>query len=202
MNQTLPIIAYHIVFGAYGFWLPNDPRGSWSKYVWSNRLQAFGPATKDPARHPDPQSAHDAETRRQAKQELKYPPVVFTGQQALAVALGFREIISKLRMAVYAAALMPDHVHVVVAQQNMFAEKIAGHLKRAASRQLSKSNLHPLAKFMSKDGSLPTPWEEEGWKVFLHTHDDVVGARQYVNDNPEEAGFKRQNWSFITPYPA
>ena len=105
-------------------------------------------------------------------------------------------------MAVHAAAIMPDHVHVVVAQQSLFAEKIAGHLKRAASRQLRKSNLHPLAKFMSKDGSLPTPWEEDGWKVFLHTHDDVAGAMQYVNDNPEDAGLKRQNWSFITPYPA
>ena len=128
--------------------------------------------------------------------------MVFTGQQALAVATGFREIISKLQMVVYAAAIMPDHVHVVVAQQNMFAEKIAGHLKRAASRQLRKSNLHPLAQFVKKDGSLPTPWEEEGWKVFLHTDEDVAGAMQYVNDNPEEAGFKRQNWSFVRPYQA
>jgi len=34
MNQTLPIIAYHIVFGAYGFWLPNDPRGSWVRSMF------------------------------------------------------------------------------------------------------------------------------------------------------------------------
>lgn len=122
MSQTLPIIAYHIVFGAYGFWLPNDPRGSWSKYVWSNRLQAFGPATKDPACHPNPQLPHDEAARQLAKRELKYPPVVFSGEQALAVAMGFGDIISKLRMVVYAATIMPDHVHVVVAQQSMIAE--------------------------------------------------------------------------------
>ena len=27
------IIAYHVIFGMYGFWLPNDPRGSWSDFV-------------------------------------------------------------------------------------------------------------------------------------------------------------------------
>src|SRR6476661_6851243 len=102
--KQLPIIAYHIVFAAYGFWLPNAPRGSWSTYVWSNRLQAFGPATRDPTRHPNPSLQHDAAARELAKRELKYPPVVFTGEQALAVATGFREIISKLRMVVYAAA--------------------------------------------------------------------------------------------------
>lgn len=30
------VLAYHVIFGAYGFWLPNDPRGSWSKFVASN----------------------------------------------------------------------------------------------------------------------------------------------------------------------
>jgi hypothetical protein len=27
------ILGYHVIFGAYGFWLPNDPRGSWSDFV-------------------------------------------------------------------------------------------------------------------------------------------------------------------------
>ena len=25
------VIAQHLVFTTYGFWLPNDPRGSWSE---------------------------------------------------------------------------------------------------------------------------------------------------------------------------
>ena len=27
------VLAYHLVFSAYGFWLPNDPRGSTSREV-------------------------------------------------------------------------------------------------------------------------------------------------------------------------
>lgn len=27
------MLGAHVIFGAYGFWLPNDPRGSWSEFV-------------------------------------------------------------------------------------------------------------------------------------------------------------------------
>ena len=39
------VIGYYILLGMYGFWLPNDPRGSRSKFVWSNDLAEFGEAT-------------------------------------------------------------------------------------------------------------------------------------------------------------
>ena len=40
------IIGYHSIFGMYGFWLPNDPRGSGSDYVASWELFRHGAATK------------------------------------------------------------------------------------------------------------------------------------------------------------
>src|SRR3954451_13876362 len=52
---------YHLIMTAYGFWLPNDPRGSWSHFVGAWEFYKFGPATKttqkrslahDPARRP------------------------------------------------------------------------------------------------------------------------------------------------------
>ena len=38
--------AYHSTFSAYGFWLPNDSRGSWSDFVRSFELYLTGAATK------------------------------------------------------------------------------------------------------------------------------------------------------------
>jgi hypothetical protein len=40
------IVGYHIILGTYGFWLPIDPRGSWSDFVGSRELFPYGPATK------------------------------------------------------------------------------------------------------------------------------------------------------------
>src|SRR5438034_5148372 len=43
------VLASHGIFTAYGFWLPNDPRGSWSDFVRSWELfLAGGFATKEP----------------------------------------------------------------------------------------------------------------------------------------------------------
>lgn len=134
------------------------------------------------------------------KLRLQYPAVRFSGQQARAVARGFADIIHRLRMVFYATAIMPDHVHVVAARQEMYAETIAAHLKRAASRQLRRENLHPFADYPAPRGRLSSPWEAKGWKVFLHTPDEIELAVQYVNDNPVEAGLPRQNWSWIRLY--
>jgi hypothetical protein len=65
------ILGYHAIFGAYGFWLPNDPRGSWSEFVGSFDLyQKAGRATKTTERRSLAQVAHDRETRLAAKSAL------------------------------------------------------------------------------------------------------------------------------------
>ena len=46
MKGLAMVHAYHVVLPAYGFWLPNDPRGSWSEFVGRWELLRFGRATK------------------------------------------------------------------------------------------------------------------------------------------------------------
>jgi hypothetical protein len=36
------IIAYHAIFTTYGTWLPNDPRGSYSKKIYNDQLRMLG----------------------------------------------------------------------------------------------------------------------------------------------------------------
>jgi hypothetical protein len=66
------VLAYHLNWGAYGFWLPNDPRGSGSSYVWSDDLYKHGPATKVEHGTYVARNPHDREKRRAAKSDLKY----------------------------------------------------------------------------------------------------------------------------------
>jgi hypothetical protein len=37
---------YHLIISAYGFWLPSDPRGSWSEFVGAWELLKFGGPTR------------------------------------------------------------------------------------------------------------------------------------------------------------
>ncbi|MEX0776794.1 MAG: hypothetical protein WD042_13910 [Phycisphaeraceae bacterium] len=61
------VLAYHLVFCAYGLWLPNDPRGSWSDFVWAWELRRFGDATTTQARRSVAQREHDRALRMAAR---------------------------------------------------------------------------------------------------------------------------------------
>ena len=75
------IHAYHVIWGAYGFWLPNDPRGSWSDFVASWELLRFGKATGGLERR-DVDPRQWQEWRAAAVTALRFPPVVSTGAGA------------------------------------------------------------------------------------------------------------------------
>lgn len=196
------ILASHAIFSAYGFWLPNDGRGSWSTEVWAPELQPFGPATKTSERRSLAHRRHDRALRVEAKQHLKCPPVKFDGEQARAIARGFAEIIEKIGLVVYACAIMPDHVHLVPKRHpRLTIEEIVGFLKRAATRELTREGIHPLREFPNEDGTLHTPWVIGGWNRFLDTDEKVVGAIDYVWKNPDKIGLPRQPWWFISGFP-
>src|ERR1700679_1828107 len=97
--------AYHVIFGTYGFWLPNDPRGSWSEFVGSWELLRFGCATTTAVRRSVAYSNHDRALRIEAKKTLKYPPVKFSGVQARAVARGFAQYVERSGIVVLACAI-------------------------------------------------------------------------------------------------
>src|SRR5947209_4576240 len=133
----MAVVAYHIIITNYGFWLPNDPRGSWSDYVRSWELfLAGGPATKTDTRRSVAGVAHDYERRRRAQAALVRPPVVFTGEQALAVANGFGGLVARSRVSVVACSIMPQHTHLVIDRPPYPAEQAANLLKGAATSEL------------------------------------------------------------------
>jgi REP element-mobilizing transposase RayT len=191
---------YHIILGAYGFWLPNDPRGSWSSEVWAENIRAFGTATKVTTRRSVAAREHDVGQRFAAKDQLLYPPVRFSGIQARAVVRGFAAIAAKLEIIVHACAIQPEHVHLVIARHNRDAEDLAGFLKRAGTRQLTVEGLNPMQPFARLGRQMPSPWAQHGWVVFLDTPERMRQAIRYVEDNPLKAGLRRQKWGFVVPY--
>lgn len=191
------IRAYHAVFTAYGFWLPNDPRGSWSQFVGSWKLFRFGPATKTDTRQSVAARPHDRASRQAAKQALKHPPVRFDGRQALSIARGFATAIAEHDYRIFTCSILPEHVHVVIARSDRPIERIVEHLKAKATAGLNLDGRHPLASFSGRRGGPPTPWAAKCWKCFLDNDRDVARAVRYVEENPAKEGKPPQHWSFV-----
>jgi REP element-mobilizing transposase RayT len=190
------IVGYHVIFSAYGFWLPNDPRGSWSDFVGSWELFRYGPATKTSETRSLAYRDHDRAVRKAAKSTLTYPPVQFTGEQARAVGRGFARYAGRTGVPVWACAILPDHVHLVVGRPEMKIERLVIQLKGEATQQLEREGIHPLARWREPGGRLPKCWVRGQWKVYLDA-DDVTRAIRYVEENPLKERKPRQEWSFV-----
>lgn len=194
------VLGYHAIISAYGFWLPNDPRGSWSDFVGAWELLRFGTATKTDERRSLAARPHDHGRRLEAKRALKYPPVTFNGIQARAIARGFGTFAQKSGMTVWACAVLRDHTHLIIARHTYPIEQAVNLLKGAATRRLVAEDVHPLAASARGQTRPHTPWARGLWKVFLNSDAHIRRAIRYVEDNPLKEGQRRQNWSFVRPY--
>ena len=193
------IAGYHIIFGAYGFWLPNDPRGSWSNFVGSWDLFRYGNATKTDETCSLAYRPHDRSARLAAKSALKYPAVQFTGVQARAIGRAFAKYVARTQLQVWACAILPDHVHLVVGRPHIKIEQLVIQLKGNATQALMAQGIHPLAQWTEKNGRHPKCFARGQWKVFLDP-EDIPRAIRYVELNPEKEGKRPQRWPFVTPY--
>jgi REP element-mobilizing transposase RayT len=186
------ILASHIIFSVYGFWLPNDPRGSWSNFVGSWDLLKFGRATKVSTHRSVANVPHDSNARRAAKLELKHPAIRFTGVQALSIARGFAGATRDAKYIIHACCVLPDHVHLVVQDHVRPIRQIVGHLKAESTRQLRADGHYTIPA--------TSPWGKGCWVLYLHSSTDIRRAIRYVENNPLKEGKRKQNWSFVTRY--
>ena len=165
-------------------------------------LRKFGPATKVSTTRSVAAKPHDHQQRLAAKKALRYPPVIFSGVQAVAIAQGFAQTLTEHDYIVHALSILPDHTHLVMTRHARHVDEIAAHLKAKATASLAKQNLHPLERFAGKNGRLPSPWARNHWCPFIRSEQHMRVAIRYVEANPVKAGLRPQHWSLVTPYEA
>ncbi|MBL8889166.1 MAG: transposase [Planctomycetaceae bacterium] len=192
---------FHVIIPHYGFWLPNDPRGSWSEFVESWELARFGKTTRNLKRRTLEQlTENELIQRDEMRKALKYPPVTLTGRQALGVAVGFKTLTQKSSYTIWACAIMPEHTHLVIARHKYKVEQIVNLLKGAATTQLIHEQLHPLAQSSKLGQRPPQMWGRHQWIVFLEDDEQIRNAIAYVVANPMKEGKPQQVWNWVTPY--
>jgi REP element-mobilizing transposase RayT len=145
---------------------------------------------------------HDHQRRKEAKSALRYPPVHFNGAQARAIARGFESYIERSSLVVWACAILPEHVHVVIARHRHRAEYIVNQMKGAATRSLNAENIHPLSEHRTTSDRVPKMWARGQWIVYLNTGTDIERSIRYVEQNPAREGLPPQDWWFVQPFDA
>lgn len=193
------ILATHAILSTYGFWLPNDPRGSWSDFVGSWELfRAGGTATKIDTTRSAAAHRHDVTARRAAKESLDRSPVVLDGEQAKLVAYGFADAAKSCGSEILACAVLPEHMHLVLTNGGIPFRRLLTRLKADATKRLKNAGRHP---FVTADGTDPPPmWARGGWNVFLDSDEAIFRSIAYVEENPGKEGKPRQRWSFVVKY--
>lgn len=195
------IHGYHVILPMYGFWLPNDPRGSWSDFVRRWELVKFGKATRSIHRTAfEDLSAAEVEQQAAAKRMLQYSPVSINGLQALAIANGFAEQIERSGYTIWACSILPEHSHLVIARHKYKVEQMANLLKGGATRRIIRECQHPLADHAAPNNRPPRMWASRLWKVFLDSEQAIEDAIRYVEENPEKEGQPKQNWKFVRAF--
>jgi REP element-mobilizing transposase RayT len=195
------IHGYHVIMPHYGFWLPNDPRGSWSEFVGSWELARFGKTTRHLEQKSLSQlSPAELAHREKIRRSLRYPPVQLTGRQALSVAAGFRQQAEKSQYTIWACAILPEHTHLVLARHRYKVETMVNLLKGSGTRQLMVDNQHPMICYAKPGQSLPPLWARQAWKVYLDSEQQIENAIAYVYENPIKEGKRAQNWKWVTPF--
>jgi len=176
------IIAYHAVFTTYGTWLPNDPRGSYSKAIYKAELAELG-RIRYGRQTPQPGKRSIRRFRTAALKRLSRSPYYINGTTRPVAAGGFAAVVERLHLEVPACTIMNDHVHVVVLRSKYRIEYLVNQLKGGATAALKLDK---------------TPWTRKGWKVFIDDKEALLAAVEYVEANPPAAGLRPQSWEFVT----
>ena len=133
------VIAYHLIWTAYGWWLPNDPRGSMSQTVASDIIAELSELHYG-RKHVQPPSREIHDFYCRAAAVLKHPLLTFGRRERDAVAESFAAVVVEHRYTCYACAVMGDHAHLVIRKHKHKAEEMIANLQDASRLRLRRDS--------------------------------------------------------------
>jgi REP-associated tyrosine transposase len=184
------VVGHHLVWTVYGWWLPNDPRGSTSHEIRVEPIADLGPLHYGRKRV-QPPSREIRLFHETARDVLRHEVLTFTDDDIALVGQMLGEVIRKRRYTCYACAVLPEHVHLLMRRHRDKAEMMIEEFQQASRQRLidagRRAVTHPV-------------WGGPGWKVFLNTRRDMERIEKYVRENPLKSGLPEQHWDFVRVY--
>ncbi|OQB82450.1 MAG: hypothetical protein BWX88_04002 [Planctomycetes bacterium ADurb.Bin126] len=196
MDRPPPVLAYHLIWTAYGWWLPNDPRGSMSRTIRNDIIVELGELHYG-RKKVQPNSRELKGFFHRAREVMKFALLEFSEAEIVALGGAVRDCVSKNRYTCYACAIMPDHVHVLIRRHRDRAEEMVGHLQDATRLLIQRDHA---GRWCGSSQEAHPVWGGPGWKVFLDHPDDIRRTIRYIESNPVKIRRPVQRWEFVAPY--
>ena len=188
------IIAYHSIFSMYGFWLPNDPRGSGSDYIASWELFRYGSATKTDSRRSVAHLPIPPNWRARGQNGPAFPAgcrhrPAGTGDQPRIRHRRQRGPLPDLRLRDPPGARPPRHRRLPSAASARWSAT-----SEAAPRTPCENNSCATTTGRCGENTAGTSTSSRSRRS--------ERTIRYVDNNPLKEGKKRQEWSFVVSFAA
>ena len=182
----------HLIWTAYGWWLPNDPRGSTSHVIRSPTIAGLGELHRG-RKSIQPAGRLIRGFYDAAREALKHPLLELTALEIAPVGKSFGNVVRQRNYTCYGYAIMPDHIHLLIRKHRDQAEAMIAHFQEASRKAV-------LAKSQAgRDGEHPV-WGGPGWKVFLTTAEDMAQGREVHSRQSPQGRAPQQHWPFVEEY--
>jgi REP element-mobilizing transposase RayT len=184
------VIAHHVMWTLYGWWLPNDLRGSTSRSIRNDLIAELGELHLGRKRV-QPAGRDIRNFYSQACEILKYPLLCFAPVEFAPVADALGGAIRECGYTCYACAVMPDHVHLLIRKHRDRGEEMIERIQSLSRKRLVAERLRELEH---------PAWTRGGWNVFLDCPDEIRRTIKYIEQNPTKVGLPEQRWEFVRDY--
>jgi hypothetical protein len=127
------VIGHHLIWTAYDWWLPNDPRGSMSKEVRNEAIIDLGDLHYGRKRM-QPANWKVKQFYADAANSLQFNLLKFTAAEIGAIAESFTNTIKRRTYTCYACAIMPEHINLLIRKHRDSAETMIEAFQKIVAR--------------------------------------------------------------------
>jgi REP element-mobilizing transposase RayT len=177
------ICGIHLIWTTYGTWLPGDCRGHWSAL-----FDAYGNIVEQGGKL----NMADAVTRERARQLMTESPKLLNSDEIVTVATEIGRHVAPHGPPAWAAAIEPNHVHLLVGPLTEDVQVYVGRLKGRTSSEVGK---------LTPNAHRERVWTSGYWKVFLFDLDAVVAVTSYIESHNLRNGLPAAPYPWIAPIP-
>ena len=184
------VVGHHLIWTAYGWWLPNDPRGSSSREIRVEPVAQLGELHYG-RKETQPTQDELREFYQRARPVLAHAVLAFDEADVAVIAECFARTIRRRGYTCYACAIMLDHVHLLIRRHREMGDQMIEAFQNDSRAALIAAGRRP--------DNHPV-WTRKGRAVYKNTREEMEVPVEYVEGNPREAGRPAQHYDFVKPY--